>query len=188
VKEGEVRGARRVIVAWVLALASVAAPTGVAAQGGSTDCGEVSYRVVGGKKSRPTTTFSAMAVVDLEIEVTLKVGAGGLPRTFKGEHELEVRVMAPSGSLYQVLTVPFTADAVGAGATRPVAGYPRPLKVEQASVKNSAAGRKLKVAARLPVGGTAISSSGLYGEWSIEVLVDGAEYECIEGRAFTITQ
>ena len=137
----------------------------------------------------PVTTFSTKVVVDLEITVALHPGVGGLPQTFSGPHQLDVRVQTPGGRLYQVLTVPFTTDDVGAGATRQVAGYPRPLKVQRvalAPIRRSNT-KMARVTVRLPVGGTAISSSGLYGGWGVEVLVDGVQFDCVTGRKFTLT-
>lgn len=152
-------------------------------------CGAVAYRAAEASVGAPATSFSAAATVDVEIEVSLYAGVAGLPSSFSGPHELVVRVLTPGGSLYQELTVPFTNDAVAEGATRPVQGYPRPLEVQRARKAKGPGNKRLAVVTtRLPVGGTAISTSGLYGVWRLEVVVDGIEYDCIKERTFTLTQ
>jgi hypothetical protein len=38
----------------------------------------------------------------------------------------------------------------------------------------------------LPVGGTDIVSSGLYGRWRVEAYLDGAEQRCAQAAWFTL--
>jgi hypothetical protein len=70
---------------------------------------------------------------------------------------LRLRVYAPSGFLYQVLAVPVAA---GRGHRR--------------------------IEARLPVAGTSIMASGLYGRWRVVPQVDDSSEPCGPGRPFVI--
>jgi hypothetical protein len=75
----------------------------------------------------------------------------------KREHTLRLRLYSPSGFLYQVLTVPVSA---GHGHRR--------------------------VEARLPVAGTSIMASGLYGTWRVVPQLDDSSAPCGAGRSFVI--
>jgi hypothetical protein len=76
----------------------------------------------------------------------------------KREHTLRLRLNTPSGFLYQVLAVP-----VGAGRN----------------------GQR-RVEARLPVAGTSIMASGLYGRWTVVPQLDDSSEPCGPGRHFVI--
>ena len=73
------------------------------------------------------------------------------------EHTLRLRLYTPSGFLYQVLAVPVAADR----------GHRR-------------------VEARLPVAGTSIMASGLYGRWRVVPQLDDSSVPCGPGRHFVI--
>jgi hypothetical protein len=75
----------------------------------------------------------------------------------KRDHTLRLRLYSPSGFLYQVLTVPVSA---GHGHRR--------------------------VEARLPVAGTSIMASGLYGTWRVVPQLDDSRAPCGAGRSFVI--
>jgi hypothetical protein len=81
-----------------------------------------------------------------------------LSRHPQREHTLRLRLYTPSGFLYQVLSVP-----VGAGRNGP---------------------RRLE--ARLPVAGTSIMASGLYGRWRVVPHLDDSLEACGSGRRFVI--
>ena len=84
--------------------------------------------------------YSAAKVDDLEITATIA------PQV-RGTHRLALKVFTPRGHLYQTLSVPF------AGPSAP--SRRRPPIVSQ------------KVSARLPVSGTLIVTSSLYGRWRV---------------------
>lgn len=71
-------------------------------------------------------------------------------------HTLKLRLYTPGGFLYQVLAVPVDAD-----------------------------GRE-RLEARLPVAGTSIMASGLYGRWRVVPHLDESPDPCGPGRRFTI--
>lgn len=76
------------------------------------------------------------------------------------ERTLELRLYTPEGFLYQVLEVE--------------------VEVEQAGR------RRQRLQARLPVAGTSIMASGLYGRWKVVPYLDGARKPCGPARPFTI--
>ncbi len=114
--------------------------------------------------------FSVTKILDLTLTVLL-------PASIEGEHLVEMRVFTPDGQLYRSLAVPF-AKSAPPGAARAIEGYARP--VPQQALKRVRRGRSLFAAASatLPVGGTDIVSSGLYGRWRVEAHLDGAEQRC----------
>ncbi len=76
----------------------------------------------------------------------------------KRDHSLQLRLYTPDGFLYQVLDT---------RAVRGRAGFSR-------------------YEARLPVAGTSIMTSGLYGRWRVVPHADGAREPCGIGRSFVI--
>lgn len=84
---------------------------------------------------------------------------GGTP---DGPHLLELRLYTPNGHLYQVLSVPFTG--------------------------RHGARREPSASATLPVAGTAIMTSSLYGRWRVEPHLDGSPVPCGRSRGFVIEQ
>jgi hypothetical protein len=73
------------------------------------------------------------------------------------EHTVRLRLYTPSGFLYQVLAVPVAANR----------GHRR-------------------VEARLPVAGTSIMASGLYGRWTVVPQLDDSSEPCGPSRHFVI--
>jgi hypothetical protein len=76
----------------------------------------------------------------------------------KRERRLQLRVYTPRGFLYQVLELPLD---------------PGPS-------------RKRRLEARLPVAGTSIMASGLYGRWRVVPHLDDRREPCGRGRTFVI--
>ena len=125
--------------------------------------------------------FSAGRTVDLTLSVLL-------PTTFTGEHRLALRVYTPNGSLYQELAVPVaspgTAKAQGL-QTRTLPGYPRAKKVV---IPQEVSYLFYRVDVPFPVGGTLITSNGLYGKWRITAHLDGADDACGAAAQIVITE
>jgi hypothetical protein len=80
-----------------------------------------------------------------------------LPWRSKSERRLALHVYTPGGFLYQVLELPLDP-----------------------------ASRKRVYKARLPVAGTSIMTSGLYGRWKVVPYADDAREPCGRGRSFVI--
>ncbi len=110
--------------------------------------------------------FSATQILDVRFGTVLR-------RELPGPHTLQLKVYTPRGHLYQTLTVPFTAAGQGRGE-RLVDGYPRPMPEQETRPVSQEGAHGYEVSAILPVGGTAIMSNSLYGEWRVEPHLDGA--------------
>jgi len=109
------------------------------------------------RAKRKLPTFSASTVLDLKLEAAVK-----------GEHQLEFRVYTPKGHLYQSLEAAMSAPAAKDGRRH------RETKKSTAS-------------ATLPVAGTTIVTSSLYGEWKLEAFLDGErEVACAKPLSFVI--
>lgn len=108
------------------------------------------------KSRKRLPTFSASSILDLKLEAALSPAV-------KGQHQLEFKVYTPKGHLYQSLP-----------ATVAAAAAPSSDRRQRESPKRTAT-------AMLPVAGTTIVTSSLYGEWRIEAYLDG-ERETACGR------
>jgi hypothetical protein len=86
----------------------------------------------------------------------------------RGEHHLDLRVYTPRGHLYQTLTAPF----VGPERSRHRHAPPPPTLLS----------------VRLPVAGTPIVASSLYGRWRVEPHLDAADEPCGHDHHFWITR
>jgi len=76
----------------------------------------------------------------------------------KQDHSLQLRLYTPDGFLYQVLETRAARGRAGA----------------------------FRYQARLPVAGTSIMTSGLYGRWRVVPHADGAREPCGPGRSFVM--
>jgi hypothetical protein len=134
-------------------------------------------------------TFSSRETLDLVLRPRLR-------QDFRGDHVMELKLFTPGGFLYQVIALPF----VGAGAPnarglqsaaapppRVVPGYPRPLEVQRlVAVRTSGTRGEYELRARLPVAGTSITLSSIYGTWSVQTFLDGRAEPCGPATKFTI--
>jgi hypothetical protein len=143
-------------------------------------------------------TFSSREVLDLALRPRLRLN-------LEGEHVMQLRLLTPGGFLYQVITLPFVGAATdGAGhpgwttnragdgdadppPPRAVPGYPRPLAVQRLVPASAGDARaEYELHARLPVAGTSITLSSLYGTWSVQTYLDGQAEPCGPETRFTI--
>jgi hypothetical protein len=142
--------------------------------------------------------FSSRQVLDLQFQARVL-------RDLPGDHLMQFKVFTPGGFLYQVITVPFVGGAPGAreltAGSRPgdaarapappppryVPGYPRPLDVQRLVPAGDAMGpRQYAVKANLPVAGTSITLSSLFGRWTVQSYLDGQAAPCGPVSRFTI--
>jgi hypothetical protein len=124
------------------------------------------YRVSVSSPERPTTrrrrpSFSAAEIMDIQLQAYVS-------RRMAGHHSLELKVYTPNGNLYQSMTLPFDADA------------PAPNEGDRM------ARRFQEVSAVLPVAGTSIVSSSMYGTWKVEAYLDDNERACSSPTKFVI--
>jgi hypothetical protein len=127
-------------------------------------------------------TFSATKVLDLEIGALMN-------RKLTGDHLLELKVFTPRGHLYQSFAVPFSGAATRAASAprlRQVDGYPQPLPEQPVRTVRDAGQVRYLVSTRLPVAGTSIMTSSLYGAWRAEAYLDGGLKPCGPAKTFTI--
>ena len=161
----------------IFAIALFALPA-LAQQGGCVAVAVSSEQKGGGKFE---TTFSATQVIDVDFSIVFTPGAA--KRFLDGNHTVEFRILTPRGHLYQSMTIPFTADPARKGEKVKVEGYPdpMPLRVTE-SVDNH-----VRVFARMPVAGTPIITSSVYGTWTAQAYVDGETVPCAKAATFTMT-
>lgn len=131
-----------------------------------------------GSRVGPANRFSATKVTDLVFTTRF---AGKL----SGEHVLELKVFAPSGSLYQSLAVPI-AQPGKLPEKRPVKGYPYPKQEVAPRLVGRGDTAVHEVDVSFPVGGTLITQNGLYGTWKVEPYVDYERRPCGPPATFEI--
>jgi hypothetical protein len=128
-------------------------------------------------------TFSATKILDLEVGALMT-------RKLAGEHVLEIKVFTPRGHLYQSFAVPFaspSARTVSEGPRlRQVDGYPQPLAEQTLRPVRDGSQVRYLVSTKLPVAGTSIMTSSLYGTWRAEAYLDGGPKPCGPSKAFVI--
>ncbi len=123
-------------------------------------------------------SFSATRILDLDLTVLFPAG-------LEGEHVVELRVFTPDGQLYRSMATPF-AQGAQRDSARQVEGYARPLPQQPPKPVRRGRSQYAAVAAKLPVGGTDVVSSGLYGRWRVEAYLDGAEQRCAPAASFNL--
>lgn len=137
--------------------------------------------------------FSATEILDLEFRVDL-------PGPVSGAHRLDIKVYTPDGQLYETLTVPFRDNEEGAGRTaasaprntrrrsRKLSDYPQPIPEVEVESRGTGRNRRAEVSATLPVAGTSIVWSSLYGRWTAEAFLDGSMSSCAAPTRFFISE
>ncbi len=133
---------------------------------------------VSSAQSSSRRKFSATEILDLDFTVKLA--------RVTGEHLLRVDLSTPKGHPYQSLTVPFSTEASAAGALRSVAGFPRPLEVRATETTMYEGQAVPSVVVQLPVAGTPIVHSALYGKWTATAYLDDETEACGRSRRFRI--
>jgi hypothetical protein len=133
-------------------------------------------------------TFSSRETLDLVLRPRVR-------QNVQGDHLMELKIFTPRGFLYQVIALPFVGaaaqDAHGQQAAAPpsrvVPGYPRALEVQRlVPARGSARRAEFELRASLPVAGTSITLSSIYGTWSVQTFLDGQAEPCGPVTRFTI--
>jgi len=190
-----------------LALLVLAAQVGGATSGAVPSPGHsypqcTGVRVTASDRAVPprNMTFSSRETLDLQLRPRLRLD-------LQGDHLMQLKVFTPGGFLYQVITLPFVGAARPDGRERPewttnraaagtadpppprvVPGFPRPLEVQRLVpvTGGSTTRAEYELSARLPVAGTSITLSSLYGTWSVQPYLDGRPEPCGPATRFTI--
>ena len=169
----------RTNAAAAFALATLAAIAVCPSRATCTDLGKAgpkacSALIVTADKSEDTATtrkatFRASRILDVRVRAVISSSV-----MFEAVDVVTFRFTTPKGNLYQTIDVPVRSSAKKGEAVRRVPGYPFPLAVQQPQSTKVDGTPAQTVEARLPVGGTMIMESGLYGEWGVQAFVGGA--------------
>lgn len=130
--------------------------------------------IVTADKSEDTATakkkaFRATRILDVRVRAVIPSSV-----VFEAADVVTFRFTTPKGNLYQTIDVPVRSSTKKGEAERRVPGYPFPLAVQQPKSTKVDGTPAQTVETRLPVGGTVIMESGLYGDWIVQAFVGGA--------------
>lgn len=129
-------------------------------------------------------TFSATKIIDLRFTAVVRVAPG--------RGVLRFKVYTPRGFLYQTLAAPFVVRQPNAHGvalrSQTVDGFPQPVAEQEALPAGNRDTSRYLVSASLPVAGTLITTSGLYGRWTVEPWLGRSAQACGAPRAFVIEQ
>lgn len=114
-------------------------------------------------------TFRASRILDVRVRAVIPTNV-----VFEAVDVVTFRFTTPKGSLYQTIDVPVRSSRGKGETERRMPGYPFPLATQKAENERVNGAPAQTVEARLPVGGTVIMESGLYGEWGVQALVSGS--------------
>jgi len=151
-------------------------------------CSAVQVTAPGLRRQPRHLLFSTRQILDLEFETRFD-------RAVYGEHVLHFKVFTPSGFLYQELEAPFVWPRPRYGrwygrdddeAVTAAVSFPRGLPVQQLGDAAHHGHRPDAVQVRLPVAGTSITMSTLYGRWTVQAFLDDRTRPCSPVRPFTI--
>ncbi len=127
------------------------------------------------RPSAAVAAFSATRILDVQL-------VASFDRRLRGDHLLEVKLYTPKGSLYQVLSIPFTGDEAGARRRQVRLGdHPHPVALRGMKTHRD----RFHVEASLPVAGTWIVASSMYGRWRADASLDGSR-SLLASTRFTI--
>ncbi len=115
--------------------------------------------------------FSARKTTDILLNTVF-------PRALDGEHLLTLKLYTPKGYLYRQFDVPVGPDRGRASQGRKVEHYPYPVMEQFPEVKAINGSKVQAVTIHLPVAGSNIITSSLYGKWTVKFTLDGQEPPC----------
>jgi hypothetical protein len=170
--------ARTVVAASLLGFAGALTPDLFAeAKPDTRSCSAIVVTADDQTPAKGGPSFSAGEILDVKVRIVFPASVRSQPGDI-----LSVEVRTPNGYLYQTIETP-VSDAGSSEKERRVDGYPFPLKVQALAVGTGTDKGARILEVRLPVGGTSITESGLYGAWSVRAWL-GAAPAC-DGR-FTL--
>jgi hypothetical protein len=152
-------------------------------------CSAIEITAPGVRKQPRDGRFSTLKILDLDFETRLE-------QPVYGDHVMRFKVFTPSGFLYQELNVPFTwprprrghkGDRDDVQAVPVAASYPAAVPMQVLGDSDGRSGRRRDtLSTRLPVAGTSITMSTLYGLWAVQAFLDDRQRPCSSVRRFTI--
>jgi hypothetical protein len=146
-------------------------------------CSSIEITAPGLRKQPRDLRFSTREILDLEFETRLE------RKVQDGDHVMHFKVTTPSGFLYQDLAMAFSWGRPGrrdksAGAPAAAAkGVPVQVLGRPRDRRDSV---RQSLHARLPVAGTSITMSTLYGRWTVQAFLDEQTRPCSPLRVFAI--
>ncbi|MCZ7650606.1 MAG: hypothetical protein M5U13_05345 [Thermoanaerobaculia bacterium] len=111
-------------------------------------------------------------------DVTLEILLAGLG---DAEHLLELRFLLPTGELFERIEVPIARPGTSPrelAAGRVLPGHPHPVPQHAAEPLEVEGKPYARLRVPFPIAGTAIVHNSLYGRWTVEAYLDGAERPC----------
>ena len=175
-------------VAMLLVATGIAGPASAHDRHTPQGCSVIEVTAPGVRKQPRDGRFSTLKILDLDFETRLD-------RPVYGDHVLRFKVLTPSGFLYQELNVPFTWPKPRRGhkgdrhdeAQAVPASYSGGVPVQVLGDLGDRWGRRRdSLSTRLPVAGTSITMSTLYGRWTVQAFLDDKTRPCSPLRRFTI--
>jgi hypothetical protein len=125
--------------------------------------------------------FSVTKFEDLRLDIVFFSNVAG-------DHLLEVELRSPNGHAYQTLSIPITTDTSQRGTERDVPRYPMPVEVEVLHQVATPVGRRLVATVTVPLAGTSIQTSSLYGPWQVLLSLDGERPNCLIINRFSLVE
>jgi hypothetical protein len=173
----------RLLTGTLTAAAALLVTVGMAQVGPPTsNCPRVAVTSVEHPADVAVNRFSAVKTTDLVFHVMFS-------NEVAKDHVVTLNVYTPHGHLYRRLDVPVAPNRGNTPAgTRRLAGYPYPVKVQTPAQRTVGGKSYAVIDVSLPVAGTSIVTSSLYGRWEVAVVMDGARQPCPERTQFYITQ
>jgi len=170
-------------IAILLAVIGIASAASAEAQPAPSGCSAIEVTAPGLRKQPRELRFSTREILDLDFETRLE------RKVQDGKHVLHFKVLTPSGFLYQDLAMPFSWGRPGRHdpALAPAAAVSSGVPIQ--ALGNSPDGRgpaRQSLRARLPVAGTSITMSTLYGRWTVQAFLDDHTRPCSPPRVFAI--
>ena len=140
----------------------------------ASGCSAIEVTAPGVRKQPRDLRFSTREALDLAFETRLE------RKVEDGDHVMHFKVLTPSGFLYQDLARPFSSGKPGRRDkhTGPVAALAKPRDGRDSA--------RPSLHARLPVAGTSITMSTLYGRWTVQAFLDDHARPCSPPRIFAI--
>jgi hypothetical protein len=130
-------------------------------------------------KKDKSPSFSAAKVADVELGIIAGPGA-------REVEVFQLRLFTPAGHLYQAIDIPVSVASKHGERARTLRGYPFPVPVTERKAAAGEGKGDEQMSARLPLGGSLISTASLYGRWRAEAWPEDSDRPCAS-LAFTIT-
>lgn len=105
------------------------------------------------------------------------------------EHLLQLRLLLPSGDLYQTIDVPIAGTAgppLGEPSAARLKGYPHAVPKARPEWFQVGVVPFQLLRVPFPVAGTAIMHNALHGRWTVEAYLDGSDSPCGQGSKFVV--